>query len=357
VTAPSHDQAYEQGRVTALIKRPDLLLSPGDVADLPAREGAAMADLLIGHHAGRIRALYLDGAEGDDLSTLTRSNFGVERQAASQAVGAVTFSHTPGPTGTIPAGFRVATVPDTTGTFVTFVTDADLVFAAPDAAKSVNVTAIVGGPAGNVAAATLTRMLDTPFGSFTVTNQVACAGGGEEETDQELRERVRGYNATLRRGTLAALQFGALQVATVRVASVVEDPGTGIVTVYVSDRDGGSNSTMTAAVAAELEKWRAASIVVNVVGAILSLQSISVTLTVRVGVDVAALVDAGRQSIVAAVRRLQVGEVLYRDYIASAARAVAPDSILGVTVNTPAANLAPAANQVIRTTTDLVEVA
>jgi hypothetical protein len=349
VSAPSHDQAYDQGRVVALVGRPDLLLAPGDVADLPIRYAAAMADLIVGWAAVRIAALYLDGAEGDDLHLLGRDRTGLEAFEASEAVGEVTFAHTAGVSGTIPAGFRVASVVAEDGSFVTHTTDLDIVWGIGDTARTVAITAATAGAAGNVGIGALSRMLDTPFASgFTVTNASASAGGNEAETDPEYRERVRTFNQTLRRGTLAALEFGALQVPQVKRATVVEG-GPAVVTVYVTDGAGGSSAGMVAAVAAELENWRAAGVVVTVAGGSIFNQAITLSLTVRAGTDIAALVTRVQQAVTSAVNALKIGETLYRTLIASAARAVDPAAIADVVVTVPAADVAPAANQIIRT--------
>jgi uncharacterized phage protein gp47/JayE len=349
MSAPSHDDLYEQGRVTTLVTRPDLLLSPGDAADLPARAGAAMADLLIGHIAGRVRATFLDGAEGDDLTTLARDHWNVERNAAVASIGEVTFSHTPGPVGSIPAGTRVASLPGVDGQFVTVTTDVDAVFGGGDASQTVSVTATLGGTAGNVQAATLTRILDGGlFDTFTVTNAARLVGGAEAQTDDELRAEVRGLNQTLRRGTIAALEFGAKQVAAVKVATVVEDLA-GFATLYVSDADGNSNAAMVSAVQAEIVNWRAASVTVSVVGGDLVTQDIDLSLAVRVGVAVAPLVDRIRQAVSSEIKKqLRQGDTLFRDLIRAAARAVDQDAIVNVVVNVPAVDVVPAGNQVIR---------
>jgi phage-related baseplate assembly protein len=347
MSAPSHDQAYDQGRVVALVARPDLLLSPGDIADLPSRAGAAMADLIIGNAAGRIRATFLDGAEGDDLTILARDHWGLERTEASFAIGQVTFAHSAGPSGTIAAGTRVASVQATDGSFVTITTDSDIVWGASDTSRTVAATATLAGATGNVGIGQVSRILDTLFTTgFSVTNASAFAGGQAEETDTELRERVRGYNQTLRRGTLAALEFGAKVVPQVKKATAVETPASGVVTIYVTDADGNSNAAMVAAVTTEIENWRAAGVLVTITGGSIVDQAVSISLTVRAGSDSAALASKASAAVKALNRR--IGETLFRSVIAAAARAVDPENILNVVVNTPSADLVPSANQLIR---------
>ena len=72
----------------------------------------------------------------------------------------------------------------------------------------------------------------------------AAAGGANRETDDELVQRVRAKPLSYRRGTLAALEYGALTVAGVANAVATED-STGLVTIYVADASGSSNGTMT----------------------------------------------------------------------------------------------------------------
>lgn len=356
--APSAQDLYEQFRAELIRIRSDLRALPGDTTDMVGSGAVAMADLIIGFTAQSIAETYLDGAEFDALTRLARDHWGVERDEDVKAAGQVTFSHTAGPTGSIPAGTRVATQPDDNGDFQVFTTDAILTFGALDASLSVAATAQDPGRDGNVAAATVVRILDTLFASgFTVTNAEKFAGGAEDQTDQELREEVRAFTATLRRGTFDALEFGAKQVPTVRVATATEDPDTGAATVYVTDADGNSNAEMINDVIIVLEEWRAAGASVQVQGGALIEQSISVSLTVRAGSAIADLVDRVRAAIVSAVGRLRIGETLYRSLIQAAARAVDADNILEVEVITPAANVAPSANQVIRTSTSLVAVA
>src|SRR5690606_37468029 len=112
--------------------------------------------------------------------------------------------------------------------------------------------------------------------------------------------------------------------------------------------DGNSNVAMVAVVAAELEHWRAASDVVYVSGGVLVNVPIVLALTVRSGVSIGALLDNVRQAVVSRVGRLNPGETLFKDMIAAAARDVDKEAILGVEVIEPAANIVPAANELLR---------
>src|SRR5262245_35445662 len=105
--------------------------------------GAAMADLLTGWAAGRMRALYLDGARGIDLDIYADDHYGIQRPKAVRAVGEVTFTRATASagSGTIPAGFVVATQRDSQGKELRFVTDVPVVLGAADLARTVTATA------------------------------------------------------------------------------------------------------------------------------------------------------------------------------------------------------------------------
>lgn len=356
-TAPSWQDLYDLGKATLQTRRPKLLVLEGDVTDAVIAGAATMASMVIAYGAGRFLAAFLDGASGDDLTNLARDR-GVERDLGDKAVGTMTFSRISFSVGagTISAGFRVASQPDSTGAFSTFTTDIDVVFGPTDLTKTVNVTCTKIGTAGNVAAGTVTRTLDSMFDpSITVTNSAKFAGGSAAESDADLRDRVRGFFLTQARGTVEALAYGAKTVPGVKRVNVLPDYDTGIVTVYVSDADGNASTAMTDAVETELTNhWASAADIINVIGATLVIEPIDVSLTVRTGVDINALLDRVRQAIIARVGRLNPGETLYRDMISAAARDVDKDAILSVAVNVPAASVVPSTGQVIRTNTSSV---
>ena len=359
MAAPSFQDLFDLGRAEWIRRRPDLDIRPGSEVDMLLAAAAAMGDRILGYAAVRFAETYKDIAQGDALTTLARDHWGIERVAATAAIGQVTFTRsTTTSARTISAGTRVATQADQDGAFQTFTTDNDLLLGVGITSGSVAATCTETGTAGNVAASTITRVLDTlaPDG-FAVTNSARFVGGAPEQSDEELRAAIDEYIRTLRRATTAAVQFGAKQVPSVKNATVVEDPVTGLVTLYVADAEGRSNAAMVSAVETEIVNWRAAGACVSVTGGSLTEQAISIALAVRTGVDIPAIAARVRAAIVAAVNQRQIGATLYRALIQAAALDVDRSAIDNVTVLVPAADVVPAASEVIRTSIDLVTVA
>jgi uncharacterized phage protein gp47/JayE len=359
--APSWDDLYNDAKTEQVLRRPDLQVLDGDISDMILAGIAGVGDRVVGYTSDRIKATFVDGASGDDLTKLADDHWNITRVAAVQAVGTVSFSRASfaAGAGDVPAGTVVATQQDAFGREVRFTTGALAHFGATDLGpKTAPVTASVTGTAGNVAAATVNRVISTLFdGIITVTNAAITAGGAEAEADEDLRERIRAFTVSLRRGTLGALEFGAKQVSTVKQATAVED-STGAVTVYVTDGSGASNAQMVVDVATELDNWRAAGSSVTVTGGQLyTLNPIEITLAVRTGVDTASIASTVKSAIKARIDRLKIGETCRREIISQAALNVDPDNITGCTVVLPAADVDPGDNQVIRTSTSYITVA
>ena len=292
MAAPSFDDLFNIGKAEMLIRRPDLFLAPGDVTDFLVAAAAAMADKAIQFAAEEFRKTFVDGAEEAALTTLADDHFSIIRNPETASQVSVVFSR---PTsgagaGTVSAGTTISTIEDETGERIEFTTDTDAVFGGGDlVAPAVVATSSDLGRDQDVLAATVINVVDALFDStITVTNALAAAGGNNEETDDQLRERIRTFPSTLRRGTLAALEFGALVVTTVRVATATEG-ATGLVTVFVTDETGSSNAQMVADVILELENWRCAGTVVQVTGGILLIQAIDLSFVVKAGTDIDAM--------------------------------------------------------------------
>jgi len=356
--APSWQDLYDLAKAELVLRRPDLQVLPGDISDMLMAAIAAVADRAVGFASERTRATFLDGARGADLTKLADDHWNIDRILAVKSIGSVSFTRSTTVTsGTIFAGTVVATERDSLGNEVQFTTNSDLFFNVGVAGPlSANITAVVAGKAGNVPSGKIIRIITNLFDTFTVTNSAATIGGAEEETDDQLRQRVRDFNTTLRRGTMAALEYGAKVVTTVKNATAVEG-STGLVTVYVTDADGNSNAGMVADVTAELENWRCAgSLVLVTGGALYTLNPIQITLAVRTGIDTAEIAADVKSAIVERINRLRIGETCSRSIIQQAALNVDLDNIIGCTVVLPAADVVPSANQIIRTATTYITV-
>lgn len=349
--APSFADLLAQYEAEAKAIRPTLQFLEGDITVALQHGSGAMADAAIRYAVQALKETFIDGAQGDRLTALVDDHLNIQRASASAAQASVTLARTSGGAGgTVPVGFVVGSAFDASGASVLFTLDADVTFGAADnGPHTVGVTAQTVGRSGNVAAATITRVVDSPFDTtLTVTNAAIAAGGNDEESDDDLRVRARSFWTTLRRGTLAALETGALRVASVRIARATEDAVTGIVTVVVTDSDGNSTAQMIADVVAELENWRAAGSIVTVTGGTALTINVIGSLIVRAGVDPSVLGPIAAAAVAGRMAKLRQGEVLYLDSIKAAAISVDPDAIEAVLLDSPVANVTPAPAQVVR---------
>ncbi|HSR79109.1 MAG TPA: baseplate J/gp47 family protein [Xanthobacteraceae bacterium] len=354
--APSFDDLLAQFEAEALarfIGPVPLTFLEGDVTTALQHGAAAMADAVIRHQVQAFRDTFIDGAKGDALTTLSNDHLNIQRNPATFAQASVAFSRTGGGAGgTLSAGFTVASAIDASGNSVTFTLDTNVTFGSGDnGPHSAGVTAQIAGRAGDVGAGTIVRLTGTPLFSslVTCTNAATAAGGNDEEQDPNLRVRDRNFWQTLRRGTLGALEQGALTVPSVRVARATEDQSTGIVTLVVSDSDGNSTAQMVSDVIAELVNWKAGGGVVTVLGATVLLVDVTGMLVAEPGVDTSVLGPVAADAIVGRIAKQRQGETLFIDSIKAAALGVDPDALNALVLTTPTVDVVPGSpSQVIR---------
>lgn len=350
--APTFEELEQIGRAEQILRRPDLLVAEGDISEMLLKAAAAMADKCIEFSASSFKETFIDGSAGQALTDLVDDHWNLQRQEAVEATGTVEFTRVSatGPAGTIPAGTTVATAVNADGEDFRFSTDADLSFALDEQGpKSVGITAQVAGRESNVASTGLVnRIIDTLYDSFTVSNSTLVVGGAPEESDVDLRQRAREFPNTLRRGTLAALEFGAKQVASVAVASAFEDAN-GIVTVYVSDIDGNASAQMVGEVYTELNtNWKCAGVVLNVDQGTPTIINVDYSITVRPGTDVSGLEAPIQTAIESTMNKLTLGETLSLSQLHAAIINIDINNITQVTINSPLADIQPSSNQLIR---------
>lgn len=318
----------------------------------------------------RMRARFFDTAEGDDLTRLIVSEFGIERIGATAAIVSLTFSRDDTEAVTIDAGTVVAT-----GDGVRFTTDSPIFWSAGDTSdKVVTATAVELGPLGNVGAETITAIeasLDDD--TIVVTNPELAAGGHEEEDDFTYKARTRDIYARFVRATLRAIVLGALEVPQVRSASAYESVDgegnpSGGVTLAFSDADGYANEALGELVEAELVEWRGAGVYVKPLVAVVREEAISVAADWQPGQATPANALLLKKAIVARVNRLvprsepdgvtaSLRCQLRSEALCNEAAATVP-GCNGVTVLLPVGGgtVTPDPGEVIRTRLDLVTV-
>lgn len=332
----------------------------GSDINIVIASASAMAEEATRRFGLRLKALFVDGAEGEDLDRLVADRFAPEvvRRAAFAAVVTLSFFRTSGgfPATTIPTGTRVRS---TNGVEFETTSTATIPAGSPGPVTA-PARAVAAGLNGNVAAATLTTFVATPSDpALQVTNPERAAGGDDSETDARLRSRARDFWRTARRGTLSAIEFGALTVPGVRQATAIEevdssgDP-TGRVALYIADALGGGNAALVTQVRAALVEYRAAGVIVDVTAASPVFTPIRYRLRFSAGVDTTAAADQIRLTTIAVVNALRPAETLEVAALFEVARSVPGVIVLSDAIVEPVGDVIPAAGQVIRTSADLV---
>lgn len=335
---PTFDDLYQLGKAEAQARDPRLTdWNDGSALDALTGAGAMQADEVIRWCVARFASLTLDTATGSDLDALALDRYpDLTRKPAAGARGTITLTR-----GTSEADLLVPQGTRVRGTFegesVEATVDEDTTWPADEDELDVAATMTTAGPTGNVAAGVFDALVDAIDGDTgtTVSNADRFVGGADEETDVAFRARIKRYLRSLRRGTVAALETGALSVpgvehATISEAFIAPIDG-GYVAVYVGDVDGRGNEALADAVAVELEDWRSAGVWVQTFAATREEVSLSLTVRIRRGVDRAALTAAIRAGVLAYTNGLAPGETLYRS-AAGAAAHEAGDAVRSVAV-------------------------
>ncbi|HYD02616.1 MAG TPA: baseplate J/gp47 family protein [Phycisphaerales bacterium] len=345
-TPPSWQQLYDAAKAEIQARNPSLSdWSEGSRLDATTGAAAVLADQLIEFVVRNFAAQFVDTAQGADLDALALDRFLLTRQAATPSIGYLTWTKDPdAPTlaYTIPAGFVFSG--SVNGERISVESTGEVSVGTADLTVQIPCESTVTGPAQNVAADVIDT-LETNFPSdpnATVTNADRFVGGSNAETDAEFRDRIRRFFKTVVRGTVSALRAGARSVPGVRFVTVDESEveAAGTVNVYVGDPDANSNDVLADLVATELEDWRAAGVLVEVVGAERDERTAELTVYVRAGADTDTLRASIRSVSEAYADTLGPGDTFYRSRLSQLAHNVSSD-VVGVDVTKPADDVAP----------------
>jgi hypothetical protein len=106
---------------------------------------------------------------------------------------------------TVPAGTRLLSPAVDNTPQVEFVTDGALTLLDGESTGQVRATCTRFGEEGNVVAGAITVFASVPFLGATVSNDLAFVNGAASENDEQLRQRIKNYPATLSKGTSSAI--------------------------------------------------------------------------------------------------------------------------------------------------------
>lgn len=365
---PSRDDLIEIG-IDTILTTPGSKITDGAVrregsdANLLIASQSAMGEEVVRQLARVAAGLTLDTARGEALDRVVFDlPFPIQRKSASPALVDATFTRPSAAAGagTIPAGYRF--------TLGGIGFQALNLVAVPAGAltATVQAQAETTGPAGNVAAGTTGTLVDSLFDtSFVPSAPTAAAGGADAEKDEALRSRARKAHEAARRGTLAAIEAGALSVdgvAHAKAYEVLDGDGNPahVVELVISDGEGNSNAALQAAVQAVLDDYRPAGIVVTLLNGTQVLQTIQLQVTFLAGFDTVVAFEEAANRVLAAVNQLDPGQTLHVSEIISAAKGDGPavTGIVDVKVIDPAGDVVPASNTLaIRTQRPLITLA
>ncbi len=354
-------RARTEARPPALRVDPEQVFVEGSDLNVITASASAMGEEVTRQLSRSVGALLLDGATGEDLDRLVADRFSptIVRRGASPAVVTLQFSRVAGAFAaiTIPVGFQVRS----TSGVVFETTTASGLGAGAAGPVDVPAQAVLAGLGGNVPAGTITQIatLPAPDPNLLVTNAERAAGGDDPESDVRLRARARNFYLQARRGTVGAIEFGALTVPGIRQATAIEELDafgrpTGRVALYLADAQGQANAALVAAVRAALYEYRAAGVVVDIYGATPRYVPIIFRLRFEAAVDTVAAFDNVRFATVATVNTLAPGATLPVSLLFAVARSVRGVIVLEDAIVAPVGDLVPAAGEVLRTTIDLV---
>jgi hypothetical protein len=266
-----------------------------------------------------INGLLLDGCDTDDaIDRLAFDRYEQLRKGAAAAVGAVQFSR---PTnlaglGTVPIGTKLLTL-----TGIEYFTTSVANFAATGPSSltaTANVRAAQAGKdfqAGRNAIRRFDNVGALWDPTLVVNNADPTAGGEPVETIDAFRERVRAFFVGSKRGTLAAIEFGAKQVPGVDSAEAVEalesdlTPAR-IVRLFIADSSGIASAALALLVRTVLNEYRAGGIQVIVETSSPVIVPISLRLSFRAGVDTVTLRDQVQGAVVEFINSLGVNKPL-----------------------------------------------
>ena len=262
----------------------------GSVYDHFSGSGAILFTREASRDRDLFRAVYLDTAEGDDLSRIVKLRFGIDRIVASAGGGTALLTRPTadaGP-GTIWKGTRILLFASAAspGGSRSYAVSSDSPVGPTTTALTVPIRAVDLGPgsAVSVSGPSIAR-LDDPLwdGSWQVA-AIQCSDGTLLEPAADLRARARATQLAARKGyalaiTGACVAQGAAHVALLDSNVTAQDHG--LSCCYVGDAGFQTPARLVRACMVALESYRACGADLQVLGMQRAAVDVSATVTLR----------------------------------------------------------------------------
>ena len=346
----------------------------GSDLNLQAAAASIMGEEIVRRMARALAGVFEDTAEDDALDRVIFDRKGLPRLPAEVSVSEIQLTR---PTftagaGTINGGLPGSGPPNPTrirtNQGIVYIITQDAVFGAIELGPiTVTIQAELAGLASEVTELQSWNFVDAPFDeSITISNPDESAGAADEERDSRYRARAKAFFPTLRRGTLAAIEFGLLSTPGVDTVSVIEviDASSGLPAcsgqAFVLDALGQSNETLVARGLLNLLEFRSLGIpIVGFPGTpeFINIDFVGTSFDTAIVLDTSQAAEDVRSSIVAALNNQQPGKNLLRTTILAAARQVEGFVVEDIDLIEPAGTLIPATIDVaFRTRRELISI-
>lgn len=342
----------------AIAGTPGIRLSPA-LVDVPGSDlnvvvgmFSVLAENVAARGAKGQRGAFAELARGSQLDQLISDRTGsrILRFGANPATVDLVLGR-PTPGSSTPGTFAASSVV-TTASGVQFATETDAVFGGFTTTAYVAAKALVAGVDGNVGAGEIVGFGTSPFDShLTVTNPAPAAGGLDTEDDIPFLGRYLAFFPTLSRGTLGAIEFGAMQVPGIAVATASEslNPSNSMpaafVQLVIGDLNGNATSDMVTAVASSLLGYRSLGIPVSVLIGQVAYQAVQWAPAFTSGTSEALAIQRLTAVTVAVAQYLPPGPgrgTLYRAKLITAAQQIPGLIISDSSLRLPAGDVVPA---------------
>ena len=370
MAAPTQRDLFLVGRNEAVSGRTRfdraIIDTDGSDVNVTINVSATQAEEVVAYHQRAQNARFIASSSGEELDRLVWDLYRIRRKEESSAVVTLTLTRSSAGAGfPVPAGSAFST--ETGEGFVTVTPTAFP--AGSNGPIDVIAIADVAGSGGNVDAGLITSVqAGFPDNTVSVTNNKPAAGGGPAWTDDEFKVVARQFFVTARRGTKAAIEFGAAlvpQVATAEADEVLDaDAGIPIyrVNLIVADRLGQSNTAVAAEVERSLDEYRGLGVPVNTVPGTPQYVNIKIVgVQFLAGTDTALALENAKKRVLSYVNNLRAGKKNGKLLRSALLGSIGPDQVPGLLIPDgallePAGDLVPETGTVIRTTEDRVEI-